>query len=115
MRLVFKNRVINEELANKLINKCEDEQLKESIHLAYYKGLKLNEILDLLDNKVKRRTIQYRLRSFSNKVLGFNVTFSMLRNSCTIRLFNKGYSPEFISNYMNYSRLDIRRYKGAEK
>jgi hypothetical protein len=62
------------------------------------------------------RTLQDYLKVLSKKILGYAVTFEQLRQFYMIDLINKGYSPEFISKKMGYSRKDIvymRRKSGG--
>jgi len=105
----FKGRILNEEEVKRLLDNCKETDTKEAISMAFYEGMTLSQILSKL--KIKRTTLQARLTILSNKILGFQSSFAKLRNSTVIYLFNKGYTAEYINQFMGYSRKDIRGYK----
>lgn len=101
----FASRVPKKEEVKILIDKARKEETKKAISLAFNKGLKINQILEQVN--VPRRTLQERLRRISIKEFNINFTFETIRQRCLLELFNKGYSPEYISKFLGYSRKDM--------
>jgi hypothetical protein len=102
-------RILNEEEVKRLLDNCDRVETREAITMAFYEGMTLSQILFKIP--IKRTTLQARLTKLSNKVLGFQSSFAKLRNSTVIYLFNKGYTAEYINEFMGYSRKDILSYK----
>lgn len=107
--ITIKGRVLNEEEVKRLLDNCNKQDTKEAISMAFYNGCSLRDIL--LKIPLKRTTLQARLTILSKKVLGLKISFAKLRNSTIIYLFNKGYTAEYITQFMGYSRKDTTTYK----
>jgi len=102
------SKIINEKQLKKIISNC-NEDMKRAVELAFYNGLPIRKIES--EMKLKRRYLQYRLKVDSTKALGFEVTFSQLRTSCIIYLFNQGYTPEYVTKILGYTRQDEVRHQ----
>ena len=107
--IIISQRILNEEDIKQLIKVARFEITKEAIEWAYYGGLKLVDILKKLD--IPRRTLQGRLSRLGKKQIGIEINFEQIRQSCMIRLINQGYTPEYITEFMGYSRKDIVQYR----
>ncbi len=102
MIIGIKGRILNSDQMETLLSECRNSNLTGAISLAYFNGLKINKIL--IEINVKRRTLQHQLTKLGQKIFGFNVTFEMIRWSCMIKLFNQGYTAEYISELFEYSK-----------
>jgi len=102
-------KILNENEIIILIESTKSEQLKEAIKLAYYEGIKLSDILEKIN--IPRRTLQGKLSRLGEEVFEITVNFEQLRQSSMIRLINQGYTPEYVTKFMGYSRKDYFRYK----
>jgi len=102
MRIIIKGRLLNRSQIELLIQNSQGN-LKEAIEMAFYNASKLKEIESKLGLK-SRRTLQYQLSKLGKKLLKLNISFETIRWSCMIDLFNRGYTAEYISDFLNYSK-----------
>jgi len=102
-------KILTEEEVISLINNTKSEELRGSLVMSYYEGLKIKDILEKII--IPRRTLQGKLDRLGQKILGIRVNFEQIRQSCIIRLLNQGYTPEYITKFMGYSRKDYIQYK----
>ena len=107
--IVITRRILNEDEIEALIESTNCKKLIEAIGLGYFKGLKITYILEKIN--MPRRTLQGKLSRLGEKVFGIKINFEHLRQSCVIRLINQGYTPEYITKFMGYSRKDTWQYR----
>jgi len=109
LNIGIKGRVLNRRQIEILL-KNSNGDLKQSIELAFFEGFKLGDITEKVETK--RRTLQNRLSNLGIHLFQIKVTFEMLRWSCMVDLFNKGYTGEYISKIFGYSeKAGYLRYK----
>jgi len=108
MKLTITNKIITELEVQKLLNNCDDENIKTAINLAFYEGKRLRDILKEI--KIPRRTLQYKITKLSLKILKRVITFCQLRTSCIFYLLNQGYTPEYITKVMGFTRTNEVRH-----
>jgi len=103
LNISISSKIPNKEEIKILINSVKDKY-KEAIILASSKGYKISDITKMLN--IPRRTLQGQLLRISKKTLGYKITFEQLRQFFMIDLINKGYTPEYITSQMGYTRKD---------
>lgn len=86
----------------KEIQFLNEDDLEIAVRLGLFEGKKLNKIEGL--TQTNRRTIQGRLSRISKKLFGKIITFECLRFNHLLDLYYKGYTSEYISEKLGYSR-----------